>query len=73
MDLVSRRQWNAAAPRGAYTRISSTRGVKVHYTGGYVSPQIVDDHEVCVRLVQAYQRMHMAGGREQPLDSRPRF
>jgi hypothetical protein len=31
-----------------------------------VSPQIIDDHNICVQLVKGYQTMHMAGGREQP-------
>lgn len=66
MNIVTRKEWHAAAPAGSYLSVSSTRGVKVHYTGSYVSPQILTDHDICVRLVKAYQRMHMAGGREQP-------
>ncbi|WP_191897622.1 peptidoglycan recognition protein family protein [Planomonospora parontospora] len=37
--------------------------MKVHYTGGYVPPGIVDDHRICIELVLAFQRMHMSGGR----------
>ena len=62
-DLVSRKEWGAAAPSGPYTAVRSTRGVKVHYTGGRVDPAILDDHSVCVRLVRDIQRMHMSGGR----------
>ncbi|GAA3416258.1 peptidoglycan recognition protein family protein [Streptosporangium vulgare] len=66
MKLVSRSGWGAAPPRGSYGTVSSTRGVKVHYTGGYVNPRIVDDHAICVKLVKSFQAMHMSGGREQP-------
>lgn len=66
MDMVTRQEWGAVAPRGDYTRVSSTKGVKVHYTGGYVPPRIVDDHRVCVAMVQQIQREHMAGAREVP-------
>ncbi|MFD9123485.1 hypothetical protein [Kitasatospora sp. NPDC059571] len=31
MKLVSRAEWGAADPTGSYARISSTRGVKIHY------------------------------------------
>lgn len=65
-DLVTRAAWGAKAPSQALTRIASTRGVKVHYTGGHVSPAIVDDHTRCIALVRSIQRMHMAGGRETP-------
>ncbi|MBF8194397.1 N-acetylmuramoyl-L-alanine amidase [Nonomuraea sp. K274] len=64
MDLVSRKEWRAAAPTGSYTSVSSTRGVKVHYTGGPVPARIVDDHKLCVEHVRDVQRMHMSGGRE---------
>jgi hypothetical protein len=37
--------------------------VKVHYTGGWVDPRIVDDHRECIALMLSIQRMHMAGGR----------
>ncbi|NRQ35972.1 N-acetylmuramoyl-L-alanine amidase [Nonomuraea sp. NN258] len=64
VEIVSRREWGAAAPTGALTPLARTRGVKVHYTGGRVSPEIVRDHDVCVQLVRDVQRMHMSGGRE---------
>ncbi|WP_223167675.1 peptidoglycan-binding protein [Nonomuraea sp. SYSU D8015] len=59
IDLVLRRDWQARAPRGSYTQLDSTRGVKVHYTGGRVAPGIVDDHEECVALVRSIQGYHM--------------
>ncbi|MFF3665486.1 peptidoglycan recognition protein family protein [Microtetraspora malaysiensis] len=59
IDLVSRTAWGARAPRGSYTALSSTRGVKVHYTGGRVDPAIVDDHAKCVTLVKSIQNSHM--------------
>ncbi|MFF5205938.1 peptidoglycan-binding protein [Streptosporangium sp. NPDC000396] len=60
-DIVSRRDWGARPPRGSYSSISSTRGVKVHYTGGHVDPAIVDDHQKCVALVRSIQGFHMDG------------
>jgi Putative peptidoglycan binding domain len=61
IDLVTRREWGARQPRGSYSRLSSTRGVKVHYTGGQVSPDIVNDHAKCVALVKSIQNHHMDG------------
>jgi hypothetical protein len=61
IDLVTRREWGARAPRGSYSRLSSTRGVKVHYTGGRVEPAILDDHARCVAMVRSIQIHHMDG------------
>ncbi|WP_326644918.1 N-acetylmuramoyl-L-alanine amidase [Nonomuraea fuscirosea] len=61
IDLVLRRDWNARAPRGDYTQLDSAKGVKVHYTGGRVDPDIVSDHARCVALVQSIQGFHMDG------------
>ncbi|WP_084516575.1 peptidoglycan recognition protein family protein [Microtetraspora niveoalba] len=61
IDLVSRAEWGARAPRGSYTRLSSTKGVKVHYTGGRVDPAIVEDHARCVAMVKSIQEFHMDG------------
>ncbi|WP_221336056.1 peptidoglycan-binding protein [Thermocatellispora tengchongensis] len=61
MDFVSRREWGARSPRGSYTALSSTRGVKIHYTGGRVDPAIVDDHDKCVKMVRSIQKSHMDG------------
>lgn len=66
IKLVSRRTWGAKTPTAAYTKISGTEGVKVHYTGGHVPPAILKDHEECGKLVRQIQSMHMAGAREQP-------
>lgn len=66
MDMVTRKEWGAVAPRGGYTPLTSTKGVKIHYTGGQVPRGIVDDHRLCVHLVQEIQHMHMAGAREVP-------
>lgn len=59
IDLILRRAWNARSPHGEYTQLESTRGVKVHYTGGRVDPGIVRDHHGCVALVQSIQNHHM--------------
>ncbi|GIH93601.1 N-acetylmuramoyl-L-alanine amidase [Planobispora siamensis] len=61
IDLVSRREWGARSPSGSYSSLSSTRGVKVHYTGGRVDPAIVGDHAKCVSLVKSIQNQHMDG------------
>ncbi|SEH00091.1 Putative peptidoglycan binding domain-containing protein [Nonomuraea solani] len=61
IDLVLRRDWNARAPRGDYTQLDSTKGVKVHYTGGRVDPGIVSDHTGCAALVRSIQGHHMDG------------
>jgi hypothetical protein len=61
IDLITRDAWGARQPKGAYTAISTTRGVKVHYTGGRVDPRIVDDHDRCVAVVKKIQAFHMDG------------
>ncbi|GGS49733.1 N-acetylmuramoyl-L-alanine amidase [Planobispora rosea] len=61
IDLVSRREWGARSPRGSYSSLTSTRGVKIHYTGGRVDPGIVNDHARCVKLVKSIQSHHMDG------------
>ncbi len=61
IDLVPRKDWGARAPRGSYSTLRSTRGVKVHYTGGRVDPAIVNDHARCVTLVRQIQNSHMDG------------
>jgi hypothetical protein len=61
IDLVTREQWGARPPRGSYTTLASTLGVKVHYTGGQVSPDIVNDHAKCVAMVRSIQGFHMDG------------
>jgi hypothetical protein len=61
IDLVLRRDWHARERHGDYTQLDSTKGVKVHYTGGRVDPGIIGDHAVCVSLVQSIQGYHMDG------------
>lgn len=61
IDLVTRAEWGARAPKGAYDTLRSTRGVKVHYTGGYENPKMADDHDLCVSRVRSIQRQHMDG------------
>lgn len=61
IDLVTRREWGAREPRGSYGRLTSTRGAKVHYTGGQVSSDIVNDHAKCVAMMKAIQKYHMDG------------
>ncbi|MER6830865.1 N-acetylmuramoyl-L-alanine amidase [Streptosporangium sp. NPDC000563] len=63
IDLITRKEWGARPPRGAYTYLASTKGVKVHYTGGSVDPDIVNDHGMCIRLMQSFQNQHMDSNR----------
>ncbi|GAA3095450.1 hypothetical protein [Nonomuraea salmonea] len=65
MNLVTRAEWNAKKPSSPYTRLRSTKGVKIHYTGGKVPADLADagNHDRCADLVRDIQRMHMAGGR----------
>ncbi|RJL21132.1 N-acetylmuramoyl-L-alanine amidase [Bailinhaonella thermotolerans] len=63
VKIVTREQWQAARPARTPTRITRTKGVKIHYTGSYVNPKIVTDHGICLKLTRDIQRMHMAGGR----------
>ncbi len=62
MHLVTREQlgWPAsAAPLQA-----TTRGVKVHYTGGVVSPKLLKDHSLCIALWQDIREAHLANVQE---------
>lgn len=61
IDLVSRSAWGARAPSGFYTTLASTRGVKVHYTGGHVDPRLLTDHDRCAAAVRGIQNGHMDG------------
>lgn len=65
-DIVSRADWGAKKPTRTLDRVASTRGVKVHYTGGHVDVRIVTDHGRCLALMRQIQAAHMAGAREQP-------
>ncbi|MFC7099134.1 hypothetical protein ACFQQB_00690 [Nonomuraea rubra] len=63
MNLVTRAEWHAKKPTSDYVRLSSTEGIKIHYTGGKVPADLADsgNHDRCVDLVQDIQRMHMSG------------
>ncbi|MEU6714855.1 peptidoglycan recognition family protein [Nonomuraea sp. NPDC046802] len=65
MNLITRAEWHAKKPSANYTHLSSTRGVKIHYTGGRVQDDLPEsgNHDHCAELVRAIQRMHMSGGR----------
>lgn len=60
MRLVSRSAWGARATRGT-TRLSSTAGVKVHYTGDPENPALLEHHERCDDRVRSIQNAHMDG------------
>ncbi|MFI6296694.1 N-acetylmuramoyl-L-alanine amidase [Nonomuraea sp. NPDC050790] len=62
MAVISRKAWGAPAPKRV-DRISSTRGVKVHYVGSRVDPRLLDDHDRCPALMRQIQNHHMDGNR----------
>ncbi|MFJ1706877.1 N-acetylmuramoyl-L-alanine amidase [Kitasatospora sp. NPDC088346] len=68
MKLVSRAEWGAAAPTGSYTRITSTRGVKIHYEGSAVPGALAADHGRCAGHVRDIQASHMANASEGWID-----
>lgn len=60
IDLVPRKEWQARSPSGAYSKMPPTvEGVKVHYTGGFVSPSLLTNHKLCELEVREIQAMHM--------------
>src|SRR5690606_31926316 len=61
IDLVTRSEWGARAPKGAYSYLASTRGVTIHNRGGNVDPRTLTGHSRCVAAVRAIQAMHMDG------------
>ncbi|MGC5009733.1 peptidoglycan recognition protein family protein [Streptosporangium sp. DT93] len=56
--MVTRAGWGAQRPTRALTPLPRARGVKVHYTGGQVSPKIVTDHAICLQLMRTFQHQH---------------
>jgi hypothetical protein len=70
MLFVSRAEWGAKAPRGDYTYVASTNGVKVHYEGTAVPADLAgpDQHGRCAGRVRAIQASHMANTAENYMD-----
>ncbi|MEV4159016.1 peptidoglycan recognition protein family protein [Nonomuraea dietziae] len=58
MDLVTRAEWHARAPRRELTALPSARGTKVHYVGSFVNPRLLEDCDRCVALVRSIQIQH---------------
>lgn len=62
MKLVTRAEWGARSPRHPLDAMpSGVKGVKLHYTGGFVDPAILDDHDKCARAIKGIQNGHMDG------------
>lgn len=61
MKLITRAQWGARDPKAPAARLSTTKGVKVHYTGATESMAMVTDHSRCILRVRAIQAGHMDG------------
>jgi hypothetical protein len=68
MQLVTRAQWGALAPKANYTRVDSTLGVKVHYEGTNVPSDLILNHNQCADRVADIQRSHMANKAEGYID-----
>jgi hypothetical protein len=59
VDLVDRAAWRARDTRGEVVLKARPAGVKIHYVGAHVAPDIVNHHGQCFALVKAIQRQHM--------------
>ncbi|MFI9552661.1 N-acetylmuramoyl-L-alanine amidase [Nonomuraea endophytica] len=62
MALITRKQWGARKPRSV-TKVTKTRGTKVHYVGQKVDPRLLTDHDRCLNLMRDIQGWHMDGNR----------
>ncbi|MEU0492551.1 peptidoglycan-binding domain-containing protein [Nocardiopsis sp. NPDC006139] len=61
--LVPREDWaDRRISDSAFSNVGRTRGVKFHYTGGFLSPKIVDDHDECIRRMNGFVAGHLAQG-----------
>lgn len=60
MTVETRASWNARPSRGI-TPLRSTKGVKAHYTGGFVDDRTLTDHGSCHAYVRSFQNQHMDG------------
>ncbi|WP_461296342.1 peptidoglycan-binding protein [Streptomyces harbinensis] len=58
MKWVSRAQWGARKATNGHTKVTSNRGVKVHYLG---SRYTAGDHNTCAAYMRKVQRDHMDG------------
>jgi peptidoglycan hydrolase-like protein with peptidoglycan-binding domain len=56
--VISRAQWGARPPKGAYGRMSSRRGSTAHYEGPRMG---IFPHSSCVVKVRGIQAFHMDG------------
>lgn len=61
MELVVRSAWRARPPKATNAYLSSTKGVKVHYTGDTMDPRLLEDHKLCPGRVRQIQNGHMDG------------
>lgn len=66
MQLVTRKAlgWPASAAPSQAT----TKGVKVHYTGGHVSTALLKDHQRCIALWRDIRASHLANKAENYAD-----
>lgn len=62
MRVLTRKEWDARAPKGAYASMPrNVRGVKVHYTGSPEDPAMLANHKRCVNRIKSIQNGHMDG------------
>lgn len=66
MQLISRDQWGARPPKSPFTYVGSTQGVKVHYEGTFVPPDLAhpDQHGRCAGRMRDIQASHQANTKE---------
>lgn len=60
MTIELRTMWGSHTYPTTY--LSSTKGVKAHYTGGVVNPLTLTDHSRCRIQMQAYEQQHKNQG-----------
>lgn len=62
MRTTSRKEWGARPARHALSPMPKTvKGIKFHYTGGFVSTKTLKDneHDECLKLIRNFQTLHM--------------
>lgn len=62
MLTTTRREWGARPAKHALSPMPRTvKGIKYHYTGGFVSALTLkpEEHDECLKLIRAFQDLHM--------------
>ncbi|TJZ49455.1 hypothetical protein FCH28_24375 [Streptomyces piniterrae] len=67
MLFARRADWKATKPDNLHEPVTSTKGVKVHYTGTRFEP-FLEVHALCAMRVKEIQREHMEGKGDSEID-----